>query len=263
MQRFGLQDRVIALTGGSGLIGAAWAQALPAYGAQVVVGVRNKNAAREKLAGLDLPEGAAKPDIRTLDVGDSSSVDSFFRSIETDYSRLDGLVNNAWPRTKDWITPFLEYSPDSLMKNLCDHAGGFFLCCQAAARVMIPRERGVIVNLGSIYGQDGPRFPIYQDTDMTCPGPYPLIKGGVHTFTRYLATLLAEHNIRVNALAPGGVADPARQHDDFRARYEANTPLGRMATPDDLVGPLVFLLSDASAYVTGQILFADGGWTAW
>jgi len=190
-------------------------------------------------------------------------VQTFFDTVEESFGRVDALVNNAWPRTADWMSRFEDIPAESFYRNLCDHAGGFFLCCQRVARTMRRAGQGVIVNLGSIYGEVGPHFPIYEGTDMTCPAAYPFIKGGIHAFTRYLATYLAPDNIRVNCLSPGGVRNDAAQDPDFIRRYEAQTPLGRMAGPEDMIGPLVFLLSEASRYVTGQILFADGGWTAW
>lgn len=121
---------------------------------------------------------------------------------------------------------------------------------------------GVILNLGSIYGHIGPRFSIYEGTEMNSAPVYPLIKGGIHTFTKYLASYLGSYNIRVNCIAPGGVKDESTQNQIFIQNYEKITPLKRMGCPDDIIGPVLFLCSDASSYVTGVILFVDGGWTA-
>ncbi|HDH53711.1 MAG TPA: SDR family oxidoreductase, partial [Nitrospirae bacterium] len=186
-----------------------------------------------------------------------------FEKTVNDFGKIDILINNAWPRTDDWGARFEKIKADSLYKNLCDHAGGYFLCCQHAANYMKKQKEGVILNMGSIYGVVGPHFPIYENTDMTCPAAYSLIKGGIHTFTKYLATYLAPYNVRVNCMAPGGIADNTRQESDFVEKYNKNTPLGRMGKPEDLIGPTIFLISDASRYVTGEVLVVDGGWTAW
>ncbi|MEE9118712.1 MAG: SDR family oxidoreductase [Calditrichia bacterium] len=260
---FRLDNRVVILTGGSGLIGSEAVRQLPMLGAQVVVGVRNTDKFNDQVKSISLPEDCPKPVCYKLDISDSSSVQSFFRETINNFKRVDVLINNAFPRTDDWLTPFEDVKPTSLYKNLCDHAGGYFLCCQEAAHYMKKQKKGVMLNIGSIYGNVGPHFPIYENTGMTLSSAYSLIKGGIHTFTKYLATYLAPHNIRVNCLSPGGILDNTHQDPEFIKNYIKNTPLGRMAKPDDIIGPMIFLISDASKYVTGEVLMVDGGWTAW
>ena len=260
---FRLDGKVVVLTGGSGLIGLEVVRQLPLFGAQIVVGVRDTGRFDDMLNSLSLPEGNPFPVCYELDISNDSSVQSFFRQVNDTFNKVDVLINNAFPRTEDWSDKFEDVKPGSLYKNLSDHAGGYFLCCQKAALYMKKQKSGVILNLGSIYGEIGPRFPIYENTDMTSAAAYSLIKGGIHTFTKYLATYLALHNIRVNCLSPGGVCDRAYQHPEFIKNYEKNTPMGRMAEPDDIIGPMIFLISDASRYVTGTVLRVDGGWTAW
>lgn len=260
---FNLAGKVVVLTGGSGLIGMTAVRHLPRYGARVVVGVRNVGRFEEKLREIHYDQETSQPVCFPLDVADKESVKAFFRRVKERFPRLDILINGAWPRTEDWLAKFEDIEAESLYKNLCDHAGGTFLCCQEAAKVMMEQQAGVILNLGSIYGEVGPHFSIYEGTKMTCPGAYPLIKGGVHTFTRYLAAYLGPHGVRVNCLSPGGIKDESHQPQSFINNYLQQTPLGRMADSEDMIGPLIFLISEASRYVTGQVLFADGGWTCW
>lgn len=260
---FRLDGKVIVLTGGTGKIGKEAVRQLPMLGAQIVVGVRDIDKFNDQIDTIDLPEDCLKPACYKLDISDESSVQLFFQGVVKDFGRIDVLVNNAGPKTEDWLTQFEDVRPTSLYKNLCDHAGGYFLCCQRAALYMKKQGKGVVLNIGSIYGDVGPHFPIYENTNMTCPAAYSLIKGGIHTFTKYLATYLAPFNIRVNCLAPGGISNDVCQEPDFVERYKKNTPLGRMGNPEDLVGPIIFLISDASCYVTGEVLLVDGGWTAW
>ncbi len=260
---FRLDKKVVILTGGSGLIGLEAVRQLTLFGAQVVVGVRNTGKFKNKLSSLSLPDDSPEPVCFKLDIAEHSSIKSFFRKSIDRFYKIDVLINNAWPKTEDWSNKFEDVNSVSLYKNLCDHAGGYFLCCQEAALYMKKQKNGVILNIGSIYGDVGPHFPIYENTNMTSAAAYSLIKGGIHTFTKYLATYLAPYNIRANCLVPGGILSREHQHPEFIKNYEKNTPLGRMAVPSDIIGPLQFLISDAAKYVTGALLVVDGGWTAW
>jgi NAD(P)-dependent dehydrogenase (short-subunit alcohol dehydrogenase family) len=260
---FSLDDKVVVLTGGSGLIGKEVAFGLSRFGAKLVVGVRDVNNFEIQLESIQLPDKCHLPVCYELDISNESSIIEFFQNTVDNFGRLDVLINNAWPKTNDLGLPFEEVKAESLYKNLCAHAGGYFLCCQHGAHYMKKQQAGVILNMGSIYGVVGPHFPIYENTDMTSPAAYALIKGGVHTFTKYLATYLAPFNIRVNCIAPGGILNSVRQAPAFVDNYKSKTPLGRMGEPEDIVGPTIFLISEASRYVTGEILMVDGGWTAW
>ena len=260
---FRLDNKVVILTGGSGLIGKEVMINLSLFGAKVVVGVRDIIKFEKQLGLLQLPKKCKMPVYYCLDISDETSVIEFFHKTINNFGKIDILINNAWPRTSDWGVKFEEIKIESLYKNLCDHAGGYFLCCQKVANYMKKQQEGVILNMGSIYGTVGPNFPMYKNTDMTCPAAYSLIKGGIHTFTKYLATYLAPYNIRVNCLAPGGISDNTRQEPGFVKSYNKRTPLGRMGKPEDIIGSTIFLVSDASRYVTGEVLVVDGGWTAW
>ena len=131
---------------------------------------------------------------------------------------------------------------------------------QEISRVMVNQKRGVIVNLASIYGFMAPRFELYENAGFTSPVEYSAIKGALLSLTKYLASYLGKHDIRVNAISPGGVHD--HQAESFVTQYSDKTIIGnRMAEPDDIAGALVFLLSDSSRYVTGQNIVVDGGWS--
>ncbi len=124
---------------------------------------------------------------------------------------------------------------------------------------MKEQGEGSIINMDSIYGLLGPKFYIYEGTVMTKPAAYVAIKGGIINLSRYLAAYLGQHNVRVNTICPGGVFD--NQPEKFIDAYTKNTPLNRMACKEDIVGPVLFLASDASRYITGQTLVVDGGWS--
>ena len=131
---------------------------------------------------------------------------------------------------------------------------------QAFIPLLRKNNNGSIINIASIYGMNAPDYSLYKGTDMGNPAGYSVSKGGLIQLTRWLATTLAP-DIRVNAISPGGVL--RNQPKEFIQRYNARTPLGRMATEEDFKGVIAYLASDLSQYVTGQNLLVDGGWTIW
>ena len=195
-----------------------------------------------------------------IDIRSMKSIKAFINRIDKDNKRIDVWINCAWPKTG--INGPIESIPDVLIqKETLEHLLGFYSCCKTALSYMKKQGHGNIINFGSIYGELSPDFRIYTGTDIYSSPAYSMIKGGIHSFTKYLACEAACSNIRVNAICPGGVFN---NHDStFRDKYSNRVPLKRMATPDELVGPTIFLASEASSYVTGQLIFVDGGLTAW
>lgn len=257
--KFMLEGKTAVVTGGAGLIGKEVVRALAEAKASVLIADIDEELGseiEEKLSEEDLDVSFTR-----LDITDEGSIQSVIDSADKMYGGLDIWVNCAYPRTDDWGKEFEDISYGSLKENVDMHLNGYILCCQKAAEYMKDKDGGVIINFGSIYGVVGPRFDIYKGTDMTMPAPYSAIKGGIINFTRYLATYYAPHDIRVNAVCPGGVYDG--QDEDFVKNYSENTPMARMAEPEEIAGPVLFLCSDAASYVTGEVLMIDGGWTAW
>lgn len=251
---FSCSGKVAIVTGGAGLIGREIAQGLYANGATVFIADN---------ADVDSVKSSVQGKIRSiyLDITNEDSIVKVFSKVRKDSKKIDILVNCAYPRTKDWGKKIEEVTFESWKSNLNSQLGGYFLCCREAAKYMRKQGGGSIINIGSIYGVVAPDFSIYQGTEMTMPAPYSAIKGGVISFTRYLATYYGKYNVRVNVVSPGGVFD--KQPRSFVDKYSKKTPLLRMAKASDMVGAVVFLASDASSYVTGHNLIVDGGWTAW
>lgn len=242
---FSCSGKTALVTGGAGLLGRQVVAGLAEAGATVL------SADIEPVA----VEGAAES--IELDVASPEAVRAAFDRA----GRVDVLVNCAYPRTADWGADIADVGPDSFAENLRTHLGGYFLVSREAAERMAASGGGSIVNFASIYGMVGPTWAVYEGTEMTMPVAYSAIKGGVITMTRHLATRYGCAGVRANTVSPGGVEDG--QPASFVRAYSERTPLGRMARPDEVVGAVVYLASDASSYVTGTNLVVDGGWTAW
>ncbi|OGO28915.1 MAG: hypothetical protein A2Z16_04905 [Chloroflexi bacterium RBG_16_54_18] len=271
---FDLHDRVAIVTGGAGLLGSEFCRTLVEAGAEVVLADIDQEAA--EAAADRLITGTNRISPIAVDVTDPDSVEGLIKDTRKRYGQLDILVNSAALNPKfdpfrsqtvglDAVPGGFEDFPlDAWNQALAVNLTGVFLCCQAAARVMLGLGRGVIVNLSSIYGLAGPDQRIYQlegKSPQFKPVYYSVTKSGILGLTRYLATYFAGKNIRVNALSPGGVFN--NHEDEFVRNYSARAVLGRMAEKDELNGALLFLVSDASQYMTGANLVVDGGWTAW
>ena len=252
---FELDGRVAMVTGGAGLIGEAVCEALLDQGGRValVEPDAERGAAAADRLGADATSYRA-------DVTDEGSVSRLVESIVADYGRLDALVNCAYPRNEAYGRVYEEVRYEDWAENVLDHLGGYYLTSRAAGAVMAEQdEGGSIVNLGSIYGVRAPDFSVYEGLGMTSPVEYAAVKGGIINLTRYLASYLGSEGVRANVVSPGGVFDG--QPERFVERYEERTLLGRMAAPEDVAGAVAYLASDAAAYVTGQNLVVDGGWT--
>lgn len=242
-----LKNKIIVVTGGNGLIGRAIINDLKRNGAIIInaeINVKN-----------DILNGVVY-----CDVTNKESVENAIEQILNVYERVDGWVNNAYPRTKDWGNKFEEIESESWEKNINYQLNSVFICSQAILKVMSNQKSGSIVNISSIYGVVGPDFTLYEGTNMTMPAAYSAIKGGVINFSRYLASYFGPYGIRVNCVSPGGIFD--NQNELFVSRYNMKVPMGRMGLPEDISPAVSFLLSPQSAYITGQNLVIDGGWTA-
>jgi len=257
--KFSLKNKIAVVTGGAGLIGKPVSIGLAQSGAKVYVTDINEK------EGSKIEKQYKKSDLQLkyikLDIIDIKSIESSIDTIIKQEKKIDIWVNCAYPRTSDWSDKFENIKYESWKKNVDMHLNGYFNCCQKIALQMKKQKFGCIINFGSIYGVVGPDFSIYKGSNITMPAAYSAIKGGIINFTRYLSTYYAKNGIRVNAICPGGIYN--KQSKTFVKNYEKKTPMGRMGKADEMVGPVIFLASDAASYITGHILFVDGGWTTW
>lgn len=267
---FSLTDRVVIVTGGAGFLGKEFCRTLAGAGAHVVVADVQKGAAETMANAISADAGVEALAVQT-DVTDRASVRAMVGMAKDVFGRIDALVNSAALDPKfdpasrgKHRQSFEEYPLESWQQSLDVDLTGVFLCVQAVAPILREQNRGVIVSISSIYGVVGPDQRLYERDDGTRgfkPPAYSATKAALDGFTRYLAAAFAGTGIRVNTLTLGGVYS---HHDEqFTKRYAARTPLGRMMKLEEVGGPLLFLVSDASSYMTGANLVVDGGWTAW
>jgi NAD(P)-dependent dehydrogenase (short-subunit alcohol dehydrogenase family) len=241
-----LREKVVIVTGGNGLIGKGIVEKIRIEGGICIN------------ADLNVETSDSLEEIR-CDITSESSIDEVLSKVISKYGKIDGLVNNAYPRTKDWGNRFENIEYESWKQNIDLQLNSYFLFCQKTLAHMKVQGFGSIVNIASTYGVVSPDFTVYEGTELTSPAAYTAIKGGLINFTRYLASYFGKYGIRANCVSPGGIFD--HQNPIFVKNYEHKVPMKRMGRPEDIAGPVAFLLSDDASYVTGHNLMADGGWT--
>ena len=243
---------------------------MAAAGANVVLGDIRVEAAEEAAAQIS-PEPGRECLSMQLDVANPESVRAMAKATLERFGKIDILVNNAALNPKfdtkhaaDHSNSFEKFPFNEWEHAMAVNVTGMFLCAQAVAPAMVTAGSGVIVNISSTYGLVGPDQRLYardREPQQFKPVTYSVAKSAALGLTRYLATYYAGKGIRVNTLTPGGVF--ADHDDEFVERYSAKTVLGRMAEKEEISSALLFLVSDASSYMTGANLVVDGGWTAW
>jgi NAD(P)-dependent dehydrogenase (short-subunit alcohol dehydrogenase family) len=251
---FRLDGKLALVTGGAGFYGTPISRALAQAGAKVIIASRSLDRCEERAGEFraeDLDCVAEQ-----FDMGEPESIASLCERISSNYGALDILVNNALLRSP---THYDEATPEQWAAALQANITGIHLCTSNFSAGMRKRGRGSIVNIASIYGVVAPNFRVYEGLDFSSPPDYPFHKGGLIAYTRYCASLFGPDGVRVNCLSPGGYY--SGQSEVFVERYNARIPLGRMAEDDDIAGPVVFLASEASRYITGANILVDGGLT--
>ena len=263
---FSLKNKTVILTGSAGRLGTNFAHVLSAAGADVVlVDIEKSN--NKKLEQELIAKYNNNPIALNLDISKQTDVKKLTKKILSKYKKIDVLINNAHyiPRKhpkRD--SPFEEFPLDLWDTTISTNLRGLFLCSQEIGKIMLTQKKGVIINVSSIYGITGADQRIYGKSRLNSPAFYAATKGAMVNLTKYLAAYWQGKNIRVNTLTLGGVFDKKLHQDKtFIKNYSKKTILGRMAQKEDYDGPLLFLASDASSYMTGSNLIVDGGWSAW
>ena len=260
MEKYKLNNKSIIVTGAAGLIGKAFCLEIVKAGGNVILADVNEEKGKEIEDKINEKYNEEIAKFYRTDITNLESIKNLISFALNKLGKIDALINNAYPRNKNYGKKFENVSYKDFCENVNMHLGGYFLISQQVAKVMGRQYYGNIINIGSIYGFTAPRFEIYKGTKMTMPVEYAAIKGAIINLTKYLASYLGKYNIRVNCISPGGIFD--NQPESFIRKYLQKVLLEkRMANVDDLASVLLFLLSDASKYITGQNIIVDGGWS--
>jgi NAD(P)-dependent dehydrogenase (short-subunit alcohol dehydrogenase family) len=254
-------QRVAAITGGAGHLGRAFAHKLARRGVSIVLLDKNAVAGAALVTELQTQYGGRYCFIEA-DLMNPECFATCRDQIQQALGQLDYLVNNAafYDDTPGWGVSFAQEGYEAWLKVMRVNLLAPFFLVQALHPLLEQSDDASVVNVGSIYNVVGPDHGLYEGTSMTNPAAYSASKGGLLSITRWLATVLAP-KVRVNMVSPGGIE--RGQNAEFVQRYNKRTPLGRMATEDDVAGMVSLLLSPDGAYITGQHMLIDGGWTAW
>jgi NAD(P)-dependent dehydrogenase (short-subunit alcohol dehydrogenase family) len=253
-----LKQKVIVVTGGAGLLGRQFCMSIAANGGIAVIADRDAEAA-ESAANDVLNKYPDCAVAELLDITDKNSVLQLIDRLKARFGRIDAVVNNAYPRNSQYGRKLEDVTYEDFCENVGLHLGGYFLVAQQFGLLFKEQGGGNIINMASIYGVMAPRFEIYKDTSMTMPIEYAAIKSGVIQLSKYFAKYFLASGVRVNSLSPGGILD--KQPASFLKAYNANCGSKGMLSSEDVIGPLVFLLSDSSKHITGQNFIVDDGFS--
>ena len=242
-----LKGKNIIVTGSEGLLGKA-----------IVVDIQKEGGIA---ICLDISlDTAPESHHYKVDLTHQEETENMVNQLLKTYHQIDGLVNNTYPRTKDWGTKMEEVVLSSFRQNVDWQLNSVFNLIQLISNHMTIFNQGSVVNIASIYGIVGNDFTLYNNTNLTSPVAYSAIKGGLINMNRYLASYFGKNNLRFNCVSPGGIQD--QQPEEFIKNYNAKVPMKRMGAPEDIAPTVSFLLSEKSKYITGQNIAIDGGWTA-
>ena len=265
---FDLTGRTAVVTGGCGILGRRFAEGLAEFGANVAI-LDLDSQAVESAASEISAHHAVRSKGYACDITQPEAVRLAADAIEADLGPVSILLNNAASKTRDvdaFFAPVATFSLETWREIMAVNLDGMFNVAQVFGTLMAGRGYGSIVQTASIYGLMAPDQRIYEGSEylgraINTPAVYTASKAGVIGLTKHLAAYWAPQGVRVNTLTPGGVE--SGQNDIFKQRYGARVPLGRMARADEMVGAILFLVSDAASYVTGQNIAVDGGLSAW
>jgi NAD(P)-dependent dehydrogenase (short-subunit alcohol dehydrogenase family) len=249
-----LKENVVAITGGAGLIGTAFAKAIIKNRGKVIIGdvSIDRGISIQNELGVD---NALFVEVNTSDI---DSIDKFLKIGKNHFGKVDSAIHCAYPRSGQWGTKFEELKAEGLREDLFNQLGGAILFSQRLISFYREQGYGNLVHVSSIQGVAAPKFEHYVGTKMVSPIEYSAIKSGIISITKYLAKYCKGQNIRVNCISPGGILN--NQPDVFLEKYNSTCSSKGMMNAQDLNGTIVYLLSNKSEYVNGQNIIIDDGW---
>lgn len=255
-----IKDKVVVVTGGAGRIGRAFAKAVAQNGGIAVIADIDEEIGNKVADEINKDLISDNSIIfYKLDISCKESIETLCNILEQQFGRIDALVNNAYPRNKNYGKKFFEVDMEDFNSFIELHLGGYFNISQQFIRYFLKQGHGNIINISSIQGIAAPAFETYEGTDMHSPIEYTVAKHGLLGMTKYMAKMFRKDGIRVNAISPGGIL--AGQPERFLQQYKNRCGTKGMLDVDDLTGALIYLLSDSSKYLNGQNIIVDDGFS--
>lgn len=254
-----LSGLVVVIVGGGGLLGRCFVRSILQEGAFVVVTDVDVQRAESVVREMKDSYGFEKATSEYLDITSKESICSIIETIADKYGKIDCVVNNAYPRNKNYGRKLEDVTYADFCDNVGMHLGGYFLVCQQFSGFFLNQGYGNIVNISSIYGLVAPRFDIYKDVNFTMPVEYAAIKSAIQHLSVYFMRYFKGARIRFNCILPGGIYDG--QPKEFVDRYSQYGQSKGMLSPSDVCGALVFLISSKSEFINGQLIVVDDGWS--
>jgi NAD(P)-dependent dehydrogenase (short-subunit alcohol dehydrogenase family) len=254
-----LRKKVVVIAGAGGLLGKNFARSAVSKGATVILADLDIEKLQKIKNDASNLNWAYKLDVFELDITNKKSIMDLIESTDYKHGKIDAVVNATYPRNSNYGKEVEDVGYSDFCANLNLHLGGYFLLAQQSCIYFRSKGSGNLINLASIYGSMVPRFEIYNNTKITMPIEYAVIKSGIIQLTRYFSQYYKGCGLRINSLSPGGILDS--QPELFLKAYEAHSASKGMLDPKDLSGALIFLLSDESKFINGQNLIVDDGFS--
>ena len=258
-KEFDLNGKVCVVTGAAGLLGQEFVRAILENKGIAIIADKNKRLCLKVKKRFDKNFNSQCIDFVQLDINSKESVIASIKYLHKKFGKIDALINNAYPRNKNYGKHFFDIDHQDFVENIGLHLGGYFTTSQQFSVYFKKQGYGNIINMSSIYGFMIPRFEIYEGTKMTMPIEYAAIKSGLIHITKYMAKYFKGMNIRVNALSPGGIFN--NQSKIFVKKYNKMSINKGLLNEGDLNDTLIFLLSDSSRYINGQNIVVDDGFS--
>lgn len=258
--KFNLEGKVVIITGACGLIGRAFSVAAAQFGAHVVVADIELSNPKEFATKLQEKYGQKMLGL-AINVSKKSDIVSLKDTVLKEFGTIDGLVNGHQNKSHLIFEAFEDVSEENWDTVVDVNLKGTFLMCQVIGSWLAENKKGSIVNIPSTYSVVAPNQNLYKGTNMGCPAAYSASKGGVEALSNYLSSYWASKKVRVNMITPHGVWN--NHEDKFEENFAQFTPMERMSYNHEVASALIYLLSDASSYVTGDNMLVEGGWTVW
>lgn len=254
-----LKNKIVVITGGAGLIGKEFVKAVIENNGIAIIADINEEVGLETKKDLSKELHTENIDFVQLNITSKKSLQRCIKYLDEKYKKIDALINNAYPRNKNYGKDFFDVEYEDFVENTGLNLGGYFIASQQFSNYFKKQGYGNIINISSIYGVIAPKFEIYENTQMGMPVEYAAIKSGLIHLTKYMAKYFKGMNIRVNTLSPGGILN--NQPKEFLNKYNSFATSKGMLEASDMKGTLVYLLSDMSKYVNGQNIIVDDGWS--